>query len=347
MNAKERMITAFERKKPDRLPVTTHHIIPYFLKTYLGGIDNKQFFHDFHLDPIVWISDGSYREKDVENWRITWESVLDQQYTTWRYTISTPKGNLTAILQSNQYTTWCTEHLLKNKNDISILANYMPSAYSDVQNINTICAQNPESIIRGSGHCGDIFGQPGCWQHAACLYGIENLIMESYDDPIWVKELLQLLQERKLTYINSLKGAKYDIIELGGGDASTTVISPAIFNEFVAPYDEKLITSAHQNQQKIVYHTCGGMMPILEDIAAMGVDAMETFTPIDMGGDTNLAEAKRRIGGKVCIIGGFDQFHFFTGCTEQDTRREVRRCFDEAGGGGWIYSLSFRPFFRC
>ena len=33
-------------------------------------------------------------------------------------------------------------------------------------------------------------------------------------------------------------------------------------------------------------------MPILEQIAAMGPDAMETFTPPGMGGDANLAEAR-------------------------------------------------------
>ena len=82
-------------------------------------------------------------------------------------------------------------------------------------------------------------------------------------------------------------------------------------------------------------------MPILEDIAAMKPDAMETFTPSDMGGDTRLLEAKQRIGDKVCMIGGFDQFHFFTGCSEEETRKEVRRCFNEAGpGGGYILSPS-------
>jgi uroporphyrinogen-III decarboxylase len=83
------------------------------------------------------------------------------------------------------------------------------------------------------------------------------------------------------------------------------------------------------------------MMPLLERIAAMGTDAMETFTPKDMGGDVRLAEAKRRIGDKVCMIGGFDQFHYFTGCTPEQTRAEVRRCFEEAGpGGGYILSPS-------
>lgn len=60
-----------------------------------------------------------------------------------------------------------------------------------------------------------------------------------------------------------------------------------------------------------------------------------------MGGDTDLAEAKRRIGDRLCLIGGFDQFHFFTGCTPEDTGKEVRRCFEAAGeGGGFILSPS-------
>lgn len=82
-------------------------------------------------------------------------------------------------------------------------------------------------------------------------------------------------------------------------------------------------------------------MPILEDIAKMNPDAMETFSPEAMGGDTILDEAKQRIGDKVCMIGGFDQFHFFTGCSEADTRKEVRRCFKAAGmNGGFILSPS-------
>ena len=161
--------------------------------------------------------------------------------------------------------------------------------------------------------------------------------MAVYDDPPWVHELLGILQRRKLTFARSLRGAAYDVVELGGGDASSTVISPGIFDTFVAPYDAPVIAAAHQAGQRIVYHTCGGMMPLLERIAAMQPDAMETFTPAGMGGDADLAEAKRRIGEKVCMIGGFDQFHFFQGCSAEQTRAEVRRCFEAAGqGGGYI-----------
>jgi uroporphyrinogen decarboxylase len=83
------------------------------------------------------------------------------------------------------------------------------------------------------------------------------------------------------------------------------------------------------------------MMPMLEHIVAMNPNAMETLTPPAMGGDMRLGEAKKRIGDKVTMIGGFDQFHFFRGCTPEETRKAVRRCFEEAGeGGGYILSPS-------
>jgi uroporphyrinogen decarboxylase len=173
------------------------------------------------------------------------------------------------------------------------------------------------------------------------LVGIQELILGTYDDPAWVAALLGILRDRKLAFARSTAGAPFDLLELGGGDASSTVISPAIFDRFVAPFDAPIVAAAHDAGQRVVYHTCGGMMPLLERIAGLETDAMETFTPKEMGGDARLAEAKRRIGSRVCMIGGFDQFHYFKGCTPGETRRAVREAFDQAGrDGGFILAPS-------
>jgi hypothetical protein len=288
----------------------------------------------------AWLDEHGYPVTD--QWRYEMEEVPDQSYKTWRWRIKTPKGELTTFIQGNKHTMWQGEPVIKDKSDIDILGEYMPAPTADVTAINQAADElGDRGLVRGHICCFDIFGQPGCWQDAACLVGIEKLILLTYDDPEWVHTLLGILQRRKESYIRSLKGARYGIIELGGGDASTTVISPKIFNEFVGPYDRKLIQLAHEVGQRIVYHTCGGMMPILEAVADMGPDAMETFTPPDMGGDVDLAEAKRRIGDRVCMIGGFDQFHHLVDCTEAETRAAVDRCFEAAGqGGGFILSPS-------
>ncbi len=336
MTSRERLLTALDRKVPDRLPVTTHHIMEYFLKTYMDGMNNKQFFEHFQMDAIHWTN--PVLEEPHPNWEIRSEEVENPDYPTTRYTIHTPGGELTTLIHRNEHTQWWSEHFIKEKKDIEILGEYLPHPKCDINAVNEQADQmGDRGIIRGFIVCFDLTGQPGCWQDAACLVGIEKLIMSTFDDPGWVRQLLEILLERKKTFVKSLKGARYDVLELGGGDASTTVISPDVFNEYVAPYDAQLVALAHEAGQKIAYHTCGGMMPILENIADMGVDAMETLTPPDMGGDTDLAEAKRRVGERVCLIGGFDQGHYFSDCSEQETRDYVRKCFDQAGaGGGYI-----------
>jgi hypothetical protein len=273
-----------------------------------------------------------------DNWRIEHKLVSDPRYETVRYKFITPKKTLTTVLQSNDHTSWVSERLVKEKADIDILAEYATKPTCDVAEVNRQAkAFGERGMIRGFVNSFDVYGQPGCWQDASVLFGIEALIMATFEDSDWVQAFLSVMFERKKVFIQSMKGARYDVIELGGGDASSTVISPDIFDQFVAPYDSQLIQLAHEAGQRIVYHTCGGMMPLLERLAAMKPDAMETFTPDAMGGDTILAEAKKRVGGQVCMIGGFDQFHYFKGCTPEDTRKAVRKCFESAGNdGGYI-----------
>jgi uroporphyrinogen decarboxylase len=362
MSSKQRMVTALDHGMTDRLPVTTHHVMPYFLERYMPGTGTQEFFDYFGFDPITWVvehradpAQGEYpdpeqgeigfleaRRVSTDNWRIHAEEIPNQEYPTVRYRFVTPKGELSMVLQSNPYTSWVAEYLIKNKRDIDLLAEFMPAPKCNVEAANQAAeAFGDRGLVRSHICCFDVFGQPGTFQDAACIVKLEDLIYASYDDPEWLHELLRILQHRKKIYIESLKGAHFDIHELGGGSASSTVISPKMFEKFVAPYDKELIETAHQAGQRIVYHTCGGMMPILEMIADMNPDAMETFTPRDMGADVDLAEAKRRIGDRVCMIGGFDQFHFFTGCTPEQTRAEVRRCFEAAGdGGGYILAPS-------
>jgi uroporphyrinogen-III decarboxylase len=359
MTSKRRLLTAIDRGIPDRLPVTTHHVMPFFLDTYMNGISNREFFDHFELDAIHWTTpytvdaeagqrwrglestDGA-KILETDDWRVSYEDVTGREFPTKRWRIVTPRGTLTMETQTNEHTTWVSEHLIKAPADIDVIGPYLPAPRCDVEAVNAaVEAFGERGIVRGN-LCGfDIYGQAGCWQDADCLVGTERLIMATYDDPEWVHTLLKLLQARKKVHAASMAGAAFAIIEHGGGAASTTVISPRIFEEFVAPYDAETIDLLHQAGQKVVYHTCGGMMPILEAIAATGTDAMETFTPATMGADVDLAEAKRRVGDRVCMIGGFDQAHFFTGCTPEETRAEVRRCFEAAGpGGGYILAPS-------
>ncbi|GHU63160.1 hypothetical protein AGMMS49983_06010 [Clostridia bacterium] len=366
LTSKQRYLACLNREKPDCLPASNHFVMPSFLKNCMNGISAEEFFDKTGVDPILWTishtfdpDKGEYfdpqqgdlgfleaKRISTDQWRIYPEKVAGTEYDTTRFNFVTPNKTLSMVLAANEHTAWVTEHLIKEQSDIEILAKYMTSPTCDVADINQQAeAYGERGLVRGWICCFDIFGQPGTWQDACCLHGTEEMIMAAYDDPEWVHEFLQILYERKLHYIKSLKGAKYDIHELGGGSASSTVINPYIFDHFVAPYDSKLIAALHDAGQRVSYHTCGGMMPFLERIVAMGPDAIETLTPPAMGADVDLSEVKRRVGDKVCLIGGFDQFHYLINCTPEQTRAEVRRCFEAAGeGGGYILCTSDNYF---
>ena len=55
MTPRQRLFCAIRRETPDRLPATTHHVMPTFLESHLGGISAGEFFDRFGLDAILWI----------------------------------------------------------------------------------------------------------------------------------------------------------------------------------------------------------------------------------------------------------------------------------------------------
>jgi hypothetical protein len=357
MTPRQRLVTALARGVPDRLPVTTHHLMPAFLQA-LGAISELEFFDRYGLDAIHWTTPlragvGCRPDPHAQSARESWSHVSDSwrverslvssaDVHTIRYAIATPRKTLSAVLQDDGRTTWVAERLIKEKADIEVIAAFAPVPLCDAPAVAAARAAIGErGIVRGAIPGVPVYGQPGCWQDAAVLFGIQELILETYEDPAWVEALLGILRDRKLAFARSTAGAPFDLLELGGGDASSTVISPKLFDRFVAPFDAPIVAAAHEAGQRVVYHTCGGMMPLLERITDMQPDAMETFTPKEMAGDARLAEAKARIGRRVCMIGGFDQVHYFTGCTPGETRRAVREAFDAAGdGGGFILAPS-------
>ena len=53
MTSRARMLAALTGARPDRLPVTTHHVMPFYLDRCLNGISIPEFFDKFSLDAIL------------------------------------------------------------------------------------------------------------------------------------------------------------------------------------------------------------------------------------------------------------------------------------------------------
>jgi uroporphyrinogen-III decarboxylase len=183
--------------------------------------------------------------------------------------------------------------------------------------------------------------QAGCWQHAACLMDINELILATFDKPDWVHELLKILLEKKLKFVEGMKGARFDVIETGGGAASSTLISPALHEEFCLPYDRQIHDALHEHGFLITYHTCGGTVGIEELIVANGCDISETLAPPSVGGNQEPWEFAEKINGRLALIGGIDQHNTVTDGTADYIESKVFEVFEKMGkNGGYVCSLS-------
>ena len=54
MTPKQRMLVALDGGVPDRLPATTHFMMPQFLESCMGGISEDEFFDTCGWDPITY-----------------------------------------------------------------------------------------------------------------------------------------------------------------------------------------------------------------------------------------------------------------------------------------------------
>ena len=82
----------------------------------------------------------------------------------------------------------------------------------------------------------------------------------------------------------------------------------------------------------IYIHICGNSNPILEMMADTGAHVVE---PLDPLGGVSVADAKRRIGHKVALMGGVNTLTL-SGATPEQVRSEAIQKCREGGPHGYV-----------
>ena len=346
MSGRERFLAVLANKKPDRLACQMHNWMEYYLKNYLGSMDQFSAYDHFGMDPVIYIQPAYiYDAKDQANWQIERIDLpADQGRTNWMDVIHTPQGELSCRYSRNEFTYWCIDHLIKTERDFELWNKYVPLPIKvDWTPVREAKAKIGDKGIVRAGFFD--FGQGSPWQSFATMYGTEESIMAAIDKPDWMKLVLGSLLQKKLKVIEIAGVIELDLVETGGGAGSSTVISPAMHREFCLPYDQLQHKAFHHAGTKCVYHLCGGLMPLLEIVAQNGADGLETMTPPAMGGDCDLAKAAKLVGDKLFFIGGFDQNKGFENGNPKLVKEMVYELFRAKPQGGYICSPSDHFFF--
>lgn len=167
---------------------------------------------------------------------------------------------------------------------------------------------------------------------AALLRGTELFARDTYRNPDMIYELLKISQDSALNFIDAIAEAG-GIPALVDPVATGSLISASAFSKFAAPFIKPLVDRIHEIGYPAILHICGKTHLIFEQMADTGANVL-SLDKVD------LAEAKDRVGSRVCLMGNVKPAETLLNGTTDDVDAEAKECIKKAynNPGGFILS---------
>jgi uroporphyrinogen decarboxylase len=117
------------------------------------------------------------------------------------------------------------------------------------------------------------------------------------------------------------------------------ILSPALWRRHIKPLLAEQVRVLRENDMLVLFHSCGAVRPVLEDLIEIGVNALLVFQTTAKGMES--ASIARDFGGRLGFYGGVDIQRLLSFGTPEEVTAEVQanvRSF--SGCGGYIVANS-------
>jgi hypothetical protein len=335
MTTEERVLTALRREQPDRVPVFLYldPFIQYWATEDPSYAEVMTCAKEY-LDVIFeWAPDMGFFLSGGIDWRT---EQTDDRLT---YRVQTPKGELTSVLQRKWNGGWGeTKFWLETPQDVERILSipYQPLQPKVDAFLETRQRRKGQAIAQCT--LPDPVGMVGLIkpEELAVWTLTERALLKEYVEVAFVRmrDLVASLLENDVGPLFYFNGPEFAIPPL---------MSPADFEEFVVAYDKPLVDMIHAAGKFVIIHSHGKVNQFLERFVEIGTDGLNVLEPPPMG-DVDLADAKRRVGKDMCLIGNIE-YDDLAKQTPERIDAMVKECIEQAGaGGGFILSPSANPY---
>ncbi len=322
MTSKERVLTAFEHREPDKVPRWCGASEEFWAKAKEElGLDDeglrKRLGDDFRR--VYSRYSGPRYKLEAGN---TWESPFGVQRTGLGYgqPTSHPLAHITTVREAEDHP-------------------WPDPKWVDVSRIR-------EDAEVWSGEYA-VLGGEWCpfWHDVIDLVGHEQLYYMMYDYPEVVEYLFTATTEyyyRGSERVFEEAADLIDIFFIGNdlGAQSGPLLGLDLFRRFLLPSLKRLIDLGHRYGLKVMMHCCGGFRPLIPDLIEAGLDGLHALQPDAQGMDpTGL---KRDFGGTLLLNGAIDSKRvLIEGDSREWVREETFKILElMAPGGGYVASPS-------
>jgi len=163
----------------------------------------------------------------------------------------------------------------------------------------------------------------GCFAMAADLRGVNNFLMDLYEDTVFVVDLLEICLQQAIWFAHAQIEAGADII--GVGDAIASVAGPMTYSDLALQYEVRLLEAIRKAGGITKLHICGNTTPFLELLPAQHCDILDLDWMVPMDKATEL------YGNITCINGNYDPVAVLLQGSVQEVKDAVKSCM-LAGG---------------
>jgi hypothetical protein len=184
---------------------------------------------------------------------------------------------------------------------------------------------------------GEVFSP---FTHFMELFGYEQALTGLITNPSKARALLDRLTDASSAWAAAQAGRGVDAVLISSAFAGGSFISRGMYREFIMPYERCVADAAKSLGVPVYTHTCGRIGDRLELMMETGTDGIDTLDPPPLG-NVELAEAKRRIGGKLFIKGNMNSVALLAYTTKEQVIAEASECIRIGKvGGGYILSTA-------
>jgi len=115
-------------------------------------------------------------------------------------------------------------------------------------------------------------------------------------------------------------------------------VSHEHYLRYIKPRHERYFRQIHDlTPAKLVFHSCGSLASIIEDLIEIGVEVLNPVQPMAAGMDP--VELKRKFRGRLALWGGTDTQTIVPRGSVADVKRMVETLIEQVGeGGGYIFA---------
>jgi hypothetical protein len=346
MTPRERLLTALRGGQPDRLPMTLR-MWKFLRKYYPATLDpiaktlraSEEFGTDiwYYVQPMdlpCFSPVGTPWRDDIEV-RIRHEAIDGRN--RWERTIHTPEGDLTDIKQAlivkegSGSGPEIVQPLLKDlRRDLPLLQ-YM---HADPDKMDFSHAREARRAIGDRGVVvGSVFSPIDCRD----VLKPDDFLMLYYDDRRAFREVVAGGAEAMMAETRRMLAEGFEVLQTWWFYASPSYgWSRRIYQEVFLPHLRAHVELVHRHGAIYVYYDDGRMSQFMDLYVSAGIDSLMTLTPPPMG-DVVPADAKRRFGSRVCLMGGIDAVNEVYLSTPAAIKEMVRgRLETYKPGGGYI-----------